>query len=564
MRLAYTPPPGRFIREVKVVKGEGPEVPVLLAGTLEILPKEGRLPVLLGKPDYHGLPLHFVLAGDGFSLAKTPGGERGLYRYIPLEPGAARTFNVLLANGRNRFMTALKALDAARDDSLLKKHLAAYRKWYDENAPRFHCSDPFMEKAWHYRWYLARQAMVRPDTPDFTLPVFYDGIHADAHTWVSPCASSHIISEVRWLRDRRFAQGQIRALLKQQYPNGLLPRVRTGAREGIFAHWIPAAAFGAFEVNGSEQYLKEILPLLKNNLDAVFEHLDMDRDLLPSLPFPDPKKPGENVWLERPDFASYVHASARALSQGLKRLGEEEEARRFETLAEGIGKAVLTKLWVPGDAFFHTLRGGKFTHAPKREITGFYPFFSRLVPDEPPYLETLNLLVGMFATDDVGQDVIPSPHAASVIAEVMANALRYYGPSKVTAEVFSRFLKGYTRLHFENNDPERPVLYEPIHGETGRDSGYPDLFQSTYNDLLIRFIGGLVPCAEGRIELWPLVEDLEYFRFRNIPYHGRLLDIAWDRPDGERVYTDLDEGYTLMKDGEVVFTVQELKRMILD
>lgn len=511
--LTYTPPPGRFIRKCTALKGEGPEIPVLLAATFEIPPRTGRLPVLVGQPDFHGLPVHLALAGDGFGLDST----RRLIRSIHLESGATAAFNAVMASGPKLFPAILMAQERSRDGEVLDHHIKIYRKWFDENVPTFSCSDPLMEKGWHHRWFLARYNMVRLDLPVFSLPVFYADLHGDAS--VTTLSTPFILTEVRWLKDRRFAQGQIRTLLMQQYENGLLPNVRPGERGGFFIHWIPAAAIGAYQVNGSRQYLEEVLPLLARNVEGTLRVFDEDGDHLPEIR--DEVHTGSSgqpsfAWfepgvpLERVEFASYLHASALAVSEGYRVVENRDEAERFEALARKIQDAVLEKMWHQEDGFFYSLRASDDAPARCREGAGYAPFFTRL------------------ATDDLLAD-LPS-HANSMNIVATANVLRYHDPSPRTAEHFRSLLDAFTR----SQEGER-------------------LFHSTYNDLLIRFVGGLTPRMDGKIELHPLVKDLDYFRFQGIPYHGRTIDLFWD-----------GEGYSVHVDGERVALDQELRPMKLN
>lgn len=73
-----------------------------------------------------------------------------------------------------------------------------------------------------------------------------------------------------------------------------------------------------------------------------------------------------------------------------------------------------------------------------------------------------------------------------------------------------------------------------------------------------------MPRADGKIELWPLVRDLEHFAFRGLPYRGHRLDVFRDRPDGQRAHADTPEGFTLAVDGARAFSVPELRRMVVD
>jgi hypothetical protein len=532
--------------------------------------------------------ISLALAGDEFVPAHTPDGARCLLRSVRLAPGESMTFNAVLAPGRKQIIAAFKALESAREEEIFRKHVAEYREWFDRNAPRFSCSDPDMEKVWHYRWFLARQNRVCLDVPDFSLPVFYEGKHEPIHHRVSTFSSSCVLMEVRWLRDRVFAQGQIRALLRKQLPNGLLPSVRMGSKGAQFTHWLPAAAFEAFKVNGSLQFLKETLPLLKDNLEATLAFFDEDGDGLPASNGADhtgmngrpcfPKEGGER---EDPAFTAYVFASARALAEGFRILEKPEEARAFEEQALRVKQAALEKMWNKEDGFFYALREDHPVRC--QEAAGLFPFFSRLPPNESPYRAALDKMVDPkafwspipLATLSVRDAAYtpqvragPSgylwngpvfPYAQSILAEVFALALRHYTPSRITESDLLAFLTAYTRLHFEEGDAGRPILRECYDGECGEGFGEPDFFSSTYNDLIIRFVGGLVPRADGGYEVRPLVKGLETFRFQNLPYHGKRVDITWDRPNGKRVYEGIPEGYTLTADGERVFHSQELK-----
>ncbi|MBI4879398.1 MAG: hypothetical protein HY812_07020 [Planctomycetes bacterium] len=605
VRLAYVPPPGRFIERVRFAKDDGVAIPLLIAATIEVPPETGRMQALLGETDFHGAPVHLALSGPDFVVTRAPSGERALLRHFVLAPGATESVNLVLATGRQSFMTILMAQEFANHgEDLVRRHLQECRDWFAENAPRFSCSDPLMEQAWHYRWFLARHAMAQLDLPDFSLPVFFEG-RSGRRASLSTATTPLILAEVRWLRNQDFAQGQIRALLKQQYPEGLLPCLDAESRGGCFADWVPAAALGGFAVNGSEQYLKEILGLLARNVDAVLALFDADQNGLPAPPghlqSGTPFAPaffsfgGEDgaagARLETVAYASFVYASARALAEGHAVLGDAGEEARWNAAAERVRQAVLARMWDPAERSFFSVREKDGARARPADVSSFYPFFARLAPDEPDFRAALAALLapGEYWSDHPIATVSRAapgfspraerrqiagseesvfawngstwPLADSMIAEALANALRYYGPSAVTEEALRHFLDGYTRLHFEQGDAERPLLRECYDGETGQGEGCLDSFQSSYNDLLIRFVGGLVPHADGRVELWPLVKSLEHFRFAGILYHGKSLDITWDRPDGTRVYEEAPEGYTLAIDGQEAWNLPELRHV---
>lgn len=92
--------------------------------------------------------------------------------------------------------------------------------------------------------------------------------------------------------------------------------------------------------------------------------------------------------------------------------------------------------------------------------------------------------------------------------------------------------------------------------------GCPDYFHSTYNNLIITLIGGLVPRCDDVIELFPVVDvPWDYFKLDKIPYKGHKLTIVWDlREDGKR-YKGVPRGYSLFIDGKLAATKPKLERM---
>jgi hypothetical protein len=154
------------------------------------------------------------------------------------------------------------------------------------------------------------------------------------------------------------------------------------------------------------------------------------------------------------------------------------------------------------------------------------------------------------------------PHDLSVVVECLSNMLRYYTPPDDTKSAISDLLRAYTKLHFHEGEPGWVGLRRSYNIEHRTMRGEPDVLQSTYNDLIIRHVAGLVPRTDDVIELWPLVDDLDHFRLEGVIYHGRRLDITWDRPDGDTVYPPTPEGFSLHVDGKLQINEPVLTRKL--
>jgi hypothetical protein len=145
----------------------------------------------------------------------------------------------------------------------------------------------------------------------------------------------------------------------------------------------------------------------------------------------------------------------------------------------------------------------------------------------------------------------------------MARALRSGMETAVTPALFEEFLRRYALLHLEEGDPGRPLIRECGDGETGEGWGCADSFQSAFNDLLIRHVGGVVPGTGGLLELHPLVQGLDRFRFRRLLYHGHELEIVWVRPGTPNPYEGRPEGFTVLVDGKAAASLTALTRVTI-
>ncbi len=527
VRLSYTPPPGRFVRAIRFSKKPSPGIPILLAATMEIPPKTGRLPVRLGQKNFHSVPVSLALAGTEFVPVRTAGGRRALLRSFQIEPGGAESFSLVLATGRRDDEAARAAIEKADEPQPLRRHIARYRSWFDELAPCFECSDPVMEKVWSYRVFLMRHCMMRPGIPPMTAPVFYEGLHGNELPAIMARSTSHIMAEVRWLRHIRFARSQLRVHLRSQSADGLFPSVRVDWTGSHDINWIPAAALGVYRVHKDEQYLKEVLPLIARNADGTFARFDRD-----SGSFPRSKRVG-------PDFAAFLFASCRAVAEGHAILGNREKESEYLLKAEKVKRTVLDHLW--------------------DEEKGFYPFAFGLVPMSEPWFRAFERFVDPGELRVWNRPV--RPHANSLVVEAAGAALRSGARTAVTEEFFEEFLGDFARLHLEGGRISRPLIRECYAGDTGEGIGCVDHFRSTYIDLIIRFVGGLVPRSGETLALHPVVKGLDHFRLARIPYHGRDIEIVWVRPGTESPWPERGRGYSIFVDGKEAARRPELGRM---
>jgi hypothetical protein len=399
------------------------------------------------------------------------------------------------------------------------------------------------------------------------------------------------MDETRWLRDAKYAYGQAEILGKRREPNK--------RRFGGYTHWIAHTLWNTYLVHPDDKRLEEVLPAWAEDTTYAFPgRLAMDRPLRDYLLNPpshwatgmewqpgwfyfDNYDRGKETNLYRPDYTAYYYANARAVASMYRALGRPEVAASFDALADKVKQAVVELMWDDETGFFYSVKTGTDEKAMVKEIVGIYPFTfglpekaqarafeSILNPAEfwgPWPVTTCTQKCPMFTpkVQLCNWNGPVWPHAESLVAHALAQGIRTYKVPSVTPQKLYELLDSYTRLHYEDKDIwKQPNIREEGNADDGTMYGCPDYFHSTYNDLIITLVGGLVPRNDDVIELHPVVGvPWDHFRLDKVPYKGHLLRIVWDdRPDGTR-YAGVPRGFSLYADGRLLQTAPRLRRM---
>jgi hypothetical protein len=81
---------------------------------------------------------------------------------LPSGARASLVFAVAVAPSREE---ALYRASYWRDrEKPVYAQATAYQNWFEENAPRFDCSDPWLTKLWYHRWAAVRRFRGETDT----------------------------------------------------------------------------------------------------------------------------------------------------------------------------------------------------------------------------------------------------------------------------------------------------------------------------------------------------------------------------------------------------------------
>ncbi|PTY07551.1 glycoside hydrolase [Opitutaceae bacterium EW11] len=432
--------------------------------------------------------------------------------------------------------------------------------WMKERIPLFECPDAAVQEIYYFRWWALRKHLKRDASGRFVFTEFI--------TKPRPISSAlgHHLMEGRWLRDQQPFDDYVLYWLRgnEGKPQEHLHK---------YSSWLMDALCERYLVTGDKPGLVALLPDLvadygkweseKKLPSGLFWQYDVRDAMEESI------SGGRKAKNVRPTINSYMFGNARAVAAIARLANDEETARRFEQKAAELRKLTLEHLWNPAQQFFEVRReDGNF--ADVREELGFIPWYFNLPDDDPKYAKAWLQLADpkgflapfgittaerrhpQFRSHGVGTcewDGAVWPFATSQTLVALANALRNYPQNPLsTKDYFDAFLT-YVKSQRYDGKPYIGEYLDEISGRwlKGRDPRSSWYNHSTFADLLIAGVIGLVPRDDDVVEVAPLLphDAWSWFCLDGVRYHGRNLTVIWDRDGthygrgaGMRVFVD--------------------------
>jgi Concanavalin A-like lectin/glucanases superfamily len=240
----------------------------------------------------------------------------------------------------------------------------------------------------------------------------------------------------------------------------------------------------------------------------------------------------------------------------------------------------------PGKVFKHQLVSNG-ERVQWKDQQNFTPFIEGLVPNTAEYRQALRYyadadefpIMPSYTSNQVDKALatavgVPGTNNFSNInstlqAQLYARALRQYPSQHITRGMYLRLLEWTTWTQYVGGDNRLPnnneffFNWNPETKTFGRSGIFHNIL-GAYNFMLIDDIAGVRPRLDDKLELSPIDVGWDYFAVNNLNYHGRDLTVVWDRPDGDRRYHGVPEGYSAYLDGRRIFTVSRLTRVVWD
>lgn len=446
------------------------------------------------------------------------------------------------------YIAKFNSLDAGPAEGFIPN--ADAWEWMVDNVPLFDCPDAQLVETYYFRWWTYRkhikQTPVGLVITEFLAPVR----HAGPYNTVS-CAFGHHLAEGSWLRDRRPLDDDTRFWFHSGAEGRPAPHFHK------FSSWAAAAIRDRYLVTGDRPFVVDLLDDLVADYerweaerlgpDGLFWQFDVADGMEESI---SGSRTHKNL---RPTINSYMTANALAIAYIAGLAGRGDVSTRFAAKADELRTKLIDKLWDPDAAFFKVrLEDGTLSSA--REEIGFIPWMFGLT--EPKHLAAWGQIKdpsGFFAprglttaerrhpdfrTHGTGKcewDGAVWPFATSQTLNGLINVL--HGPSQpyVTRRDFLDAMQTYSRGHRKDGKPYIGEYFDEMTGDwliTGPKAARSrDYNHSTFSDLVIRGLVGIVPRDDDTVEVNPLVppEAWDWFCLDGAPYHGRLLTVLWDR-----------------------------------
>lgn len=448
--------------------------------------------------------------------------------------------------------------------------------WLQDNIPLFECPDHAVEEIYYFRWWSYRKHIKR--TPrGYVITEFLPPVnHAGEFNTIS-CATGFHLAEGRWLRNQTYLNDYTKFWL---YGNDGKPQPHFHK----FSSWFAAAVWDRYLVNGDRRFVNSLLkPLV-----ADYHVWESERQMTNGLYWQHDVKDAMEESISgsrtekniRPTINSYMYANAKAVAQIADLADKPALAKDFTDKAATLKHLTQENLWDTNANFFKVrLERGELSDA--REAIGFIPWMFDL-PDAgkcydaawsqftdpqgfaaPAGITTAERRHPEFRSHGVGTcewDGAVWPFATSQTLYALANHLRSETNISST-EYFAAFLT-YTRSQYANGTPYIGEYLDEVTGDwiNGKDDRSRYYNHSTYADLLITGVIGIIPRADDVLELNPLLpaNTWDWFCLDGVKYHGRMLTVIWDK-DGSRY--GRGAGLSVFCNGKRIAYAEKLQRI---
>ena len=540
--------------------------------------------------------------GMGGNLQVETDGEGGQFfsGKRRLQPGEEIVFRAAIACAADRIdcEEALNAFLTAEDP--VRRQTEAVETRYRENIPYFECSDEAMTRTWYFRWQVYLNQVRRTAAGFRVVTEFIRNVEWAGRYNTIVCPAGHHMREGRWLRDggvmddyarfwvelsgeggRSYTSWTADSLLNIAWATGRFDYAVQKVRKlaAIYRHLCHTPYGLRRREAGYRSYLAE------NGLFRQIDSHDGGEFSISGRPWRYDRPRADY----RPQVNACMYGEANAIAVLAEMAGDEKLAEEFRREAERIARRTDEALWDEKTGFYKTVNSETGEMGDVCETKGYFPWYFDMpgtekdcawskLDDEayfkapagigtaqrshPHYMRDMNgERWGESGPACVWNGTIWPFETSMVLTGLMNRINRADGGTEEMRRMWMENMRIYARSHDKDGYPWLGESQDP---ETGawnfeRDYGL-NYNHSSYCDLIITGLVGLRPQAGDGVCIHPIASEgeMDWFCLENVPYHGRLLTIVYDR-DGSRY--GRGAGMILYVDGQEVMRRDRLGQM---
>jgi Trehalase len=488
--------------------------------------------------------------------------------YFEVQNSYAGNLAVLDSNTFSNYVAHFNAMEDENITNYISN--ADSWNWLQKEIPFFECPDKEVEEIYYFRWWSFRKH-IEQTTNGFVISEFLTKPQP-----ISSALGFHI-AEGRWLHNQNYLDDYVHYWFHDDTSLAQLHK---------YSQWLDDALWQRYLVTGDEKFLVSLLPnLIRDYQQWEYEHLTTNglfwqfdvRDAMEES-----ISGSRTARNPRPTMNSYMFGNAQAVAKIAQLAGDKKTAGEFNSRAAHLKKLVEKKLWNNDAKFFEVVHtNGNF--AGVREEIGFLPWMFKLPGDDVKYALAWSQLTNsegfsapfgvttaerrhpQFRAHGFGHcewDGAVWPFATSQTLDALANYLRDNKACVLNRENYFDIFLTYVHSQHANG---RPYIGEYLDEVTGQwiDGKYERsrfYNHSTFADLIISGVVGLVPRSDNVVEIFPLLpeETWKYFSLDGVNYHGLTLTIFWDK-DGSRYHRG--KGLIVLADGKEIARGDKLEKI---
>ncbi len=232
---------------------------------------------------------------------------------------------------------------------------AAEKRWHNWFSAVPYVDGP-LQAQYYYAWWVLRAGNAAAATLSISEPasaaLANDPPVSDWDTYFQALAYRHV--------DPRLAQLQLRTLVEQQLPDGMLParRPATAAAQTDPMPHLPLVTWTAWKLYSTthdRSFLARLYPALVRWNRWWFEHSDCNCNGLCEYPLPPGAQDEDQAlatFLETPDLNTYIFLQQESLGRMAGELGYYEQAQHWNRRAQKTLQRMLELLWDEQAGFF--------------------------------------------------------------------------------------------------------------------------------------------------------------------------------------------------------------------